>query len=264
MAGLLESDYTPYGLIKRMLPKQDYGQSRKITTTTPLFNFNNSGFQVPTINASEFTPTLGMGATKPIVKSTPIVTTPKGLVGTTPKSKIKTVTKSNSTNNGMRNPPPALVPATSTIVQDVPTGVPSGMGEVSARMPYEVSNKDIFVDTNNYLDNRGMTGEVALPEGQYTNLAGDGTVGLVGTPASSNWVDGLSNFETLQGAAGLGGLAMNAYGMFGSGGTMDVNKKNIELMNQQLANNRDVMATRTARAKDISSAFGGNRTGLGV
>lgn len=77
-----------------------------------------------------------------------------------------------------------------------------------------------------------------------------------GDTDSKQWVNGLSNYETLQGVAGLGSLGMNLYGMFGSGGTREVNKKNIELMDQQIANNRDIMRTRTERAGDIKKYFG--------
>jgi len=100
-----------------------------------------------------------------------------------------------------------------------------------------------------------------LSEAQQLDFAkAGGTLGdtgnmIPGTGNSSSWVNGLSNFETLQGVAGIGGLAMNAYGMFGSGGTMDVNKKNIDLMNQQIANNKEEMANRKGFRADIKSAF---------
>lgn len=74
--------------------------------------------------------------------------------------------------------------------------------------------------------------------------------------SNDQWVNGLSNFETLQGVAGLGNLAMGLYGMFGENGTNAVNKKNMKLMDQQIANNKDIMRTRTERAGDIKKYFG--------
>lgn len=92
---------------------------------------------------------------------------------------------------------------------------------------------------------------------QLKKLEGLDTSSLITTPAKSDqWINGLSNFETLQGAAGLGNLAMGLYGMFGENGTNAVNKKNMQLMDQQIANNRDIMATRKARAADIKKYFG--------
>lgn len=96
--------------------------------------------------------------------------------------------------------------------------------------------------------------------GKLTGLDTKSLVGSditkTGNGSGGQWVNGLSNFETLQGVAGLGSLGMNLYGMFGSGGTKEVNKKNIELMDQQIANNRDIMKTRTERAGDIKKYFG--------
>ena len=74
--------------------------------------------------------------------------------------------------------------------------------------------------------------------------------------SNDQWINGLSNFETLQGAAGLGNLAMGLYGMFGENGTNAINKKNMQLIDQQIANNRDIMKTRTERAADIKKYFG--------
>lgn len=74
--------------------------------------------------------------------------------------------------------------------------------------------------------------------------------------SGGQWVNGLSNYEALQGVAGLGNLGMSLYGMFGENGTNAVNKKNMQLMDQQIANNKDIMKTRTERAGDIKKYFG--------
>lgn len=65
------------------------------------------------------------------------------------------------------------------------------------------------------------------------------------------------NFNNYAGL-GLGAaqFATSLYSTFGSGGSMDMNKKNIELMDGQIANNNDIMATRKARAADIAKYFG--------
>ena len=90
--------------------------------------------------------------------------------------------------------------------------------------------------------------------GSITSATLDGTSYSNGK--QDQWVNGLSNFEALQGAAGLGSLAMNLYGMLGENGTNAVNKKNMQLMYQQIANNKDIMKTRTERARDIKKYFG--------
>lgn len=80
------ADYTPYGLIQSMLPKQDYGFGGKTTVNTPLFNFNNSGFNAPVASPYYAKPAQAV-VQKPVVqpkvvvvpKSAPILQKPKGL-----------------------------------------------------------------------------------------------------------------------------------------------------------------------------------------
>ena len=58
----------------------------------------------------------------------------------------------------------------------------------------------------------------------------------------------------------LGNLGLGAVqGITGVLSYMDnkkVNKKNMQLMDQQIANNQDIMSTRKARASDIQKYFG--------
>lgn len=69
------------------------------------------------------------------------------------------------------------------------------------------------------------------------------------------------NMGTLQAGVGLGNLGL------GVAGYLD-NKKTAKLqrgvLKQQLASNKDLMATRKARDKDIATAFGPKRPGLGA
>lgn len=57
---------------------------------------------------------------------------------------------------------------------------------------------------------------------------------------------------------GLGAAQLGAslYSTFGANGSMAMNKKNMELMDGQIANNNDIMSTRKARAADIAKYFG--------
>lgn len=100
----------------------------------------------------------------------------------------------------------------------------------------------------------------AAAAGKLTGLDTKSLVGSditkTGNGSGGQWVNGLSNFEALQGVAGLGNLGMSLYGMFGENGTNAVNKKNMQLMDQQIANNKDIMKTRTERAGDIKKYFG--------
>lgn len=142
-----------------------------------------------------------------------------------------------------------------TAVQGVSTEVPLGMEGLSARMPYEVGNSDMFADTNSYLDTRGITGEVALPKEQYTNLAGDGTVGLAGTPTSSNWVDGLSNFETAQAGLGLFNTGFNLYDNLWGGGA-ELRDKQMGLLDTQIADAQYNLKNKQGFDQSVRNTFG--------
>lgn len=122
-------------------------------------------------------------------------------------------------------------------------GIGSGDYTSNLGSNYKLSNGTSYDSFNN------MT-----PAQQDAFIKANPMVGLGN--ANNSWVDGMSNYETAQSAAVLGNALISGYGTFGPDGTMDVNKKNIELMDQQIANNKDIMKTRTERAGDIKKYFG--------
>ena len=167
------------------------------------------------------------------------------------------------------NTPSVVLGQNSIIGNSTPTSTyaPTGLSisDITSN-PSMYANSDFSNYSTGALGTNPTISDITSNPEFYANYdfsgMGAGSLG-VDAPASTPWVDGMSNYETMHGAAGLGGLAMNAYGMFGDGGTMDVNKKNIELMDQQLLNNREEMANRKGYRADIARTFA-PKTGLGA
>jgi len=96
------------------------------------------------------------------------------------------------------------------------------------------------------------------------------TIGADGTSIPSTMTDdkfatakfdqGRLDNQSFQNNIGLGmgaaQLGMGLFSTFGSNGSMAMNKKNMEVMDGQIANNNSIMDTRNARAADIKKYFG--------
>lgn len=99
--------------------------------------------------------------------------------------------------------------------------------------------------SNSFHDYQTSTGDKTTTFGDYQRNASD---------FARNENQQFNNYA----GAGLGALQLGAslYSTFGANGSMAMNKKNMQLMDGQIANNNDIMATRSARAADISKYFG--------
>lgn len=92
---------------------------------------------------------------------------------------------------------------------------------------------------------------------------GAGKTGLgldTGTTGGFTPETGMTGMEQGQLALGAGQLGLGIAGYLDNRKTA---KKNRELLDQQIASNRDLLQTRKARAGDISAAFG-RKPGLGA
>lgn len=115
-----------------------------------------------------------------------------------------------------------------------------------------------YVGTDNSLLN-----QVGVP----TNIAIDNaTLASNGLKPETNWYDGFSKDGGLLGASQVGlGIGQLGLGVMQYLDAEKTGKLNRELLNQQIANNQDTMATRLARREQIAKTWGPQaNAGLGT
>ena len=110
------------------------------------------------------------------------------------------------------------------------------------------------IDTPTSGSNGGITSYLGdwknFFHGSYSDYKGGG-----GTMTETDWNAANNASDRVMLGAGMG-LGQLGLGVMSYLGQKEMNKKNLQLADQQIANNSDIMATRKARQADIAKAFG--------
>lgn len=160
-------------------------------------------------------------------------------------------------------------PVNTNVFGSTPSKTPgmfSGLGSAMGLTGWGdgLSNGDVYQAENGKYMKSGMftDSEITNPNSakSYADYKTMGGTGTTEQYSDANFKQGYLDNQSFTSNAqlGLGALQFGAglYSTFGPNGSMDMNKKNMQVMDTQIENNRDIIDNRKKRAANITKYFG--------